>query len=298
VTDESFKRLAQRLYPGGELLRAWPLSGGVSARVSALELRSAAGQVERLVVRQYGAATLASNPDSASDEFRLLHLLRSAGVAVPTPVFFDQTGQVFSSPALVTGHVDGQTDLNTAGSSDGLGQMAEYLSGLHGIRLTDLDVSFLRPLPGLPARPASLDHSLSEERIRDVLEPVWPMAPINPPVILHGDFWPGNLLWQAGQLAAVIDWEDAALGDPLADLGNARLELLWAFGQGAMDGFTRHDRARSGIDLAHLPYWDLYAALKPAGRLATWGLETSVEQAMRERHRMFVEQALSQLTQP
>lgn len=45
-------------------------------------------------------------------------------------------------------------------------------------------------------------------------------------------------MWRDGQLAAVIDWEDAQLGDPLADVANARLEILWAFGIEAMLRFS------------------------------------------------------------
>jgi aminoglycoside phosphotransferase (APT) family kinase protein len=40
-------------------------------------------------------------------------------------------------------------------------------------------------------------------------------------VLLHGDFWPGNALWRDGALVAILDWEDAAIGDPLADVANA-----------------------------------------------------------------------------
>jgi aminoglycoside phosphotransferase (APT) family kinase protein len=36
----------------------------------------------------------------------------------------------------------------------------------------------------------------------------------------------------------VLDWEDAAIGDPLADVANVRLELLWARGIEAMEPFT------------------------------------------------------------
>ncbi len=35
-----------------------------------------------------------------------------------------------------------------------------------------------------------------------------------------------GMLWKDGQLVAVIDWEDAPLGDPLADVANSRLESL------------------------------------------------------------------------
>ena len=61
---------------------------------------------------------------------------------------------------------------------------------------------------------------------------------------------------------AVIDWEDAALGDPLADVANSRLEILWAFGIAAMIGCTRQYRSMTAVDFANLPYWDLCVALR------------------------------------
>ena len=88
--------------------------------------------------------------------------------------------------------------------------------------------------------PAAADESLDERRIRETLQAVWPLPHRNPAVLLHGDFWPGNTLWRDGKLVAVIDWEDAALGDPLADLARSRLEVLWAYGGDAMHAFTEH----------------------------------------------------------
>ncbi|MGT5522875.1 phosphotransferase family protein, partial [Escherichia coli] len=90
-------------------------------------------------------------------------------------------------------------------------------------------------------------------------EAAWPFYQQNKSVLLHGDFWPGNVLWKDGQLVAVIDWEDAQIGDPLADLGNSRLEILWASGSEAMHSFTRHYQAMTDIDFSNLPYWDLFA---------------------------------------
>jgi aminoglycoside phosphotransferase (APT) family kinase protein len=86
-------------------------------------------------------------------------------------------------------------------------------------------------------------------------------------VVLHGDFWPGNVLWHGGRVSAVIDWEDAAVGDALSDVGNARLELLFFMGRRAMDAFTREYGALTGAILAGLPYWDLRAAVRKAGRM-------------------------------
>jgi aminoglycoside phosphotransferase (APT) family kinase protein len=58
--------------------------------------------------------------------------------------------------------------------------------------------------------------------------------PVAEPVLVHGDFRFGNLIWDCGRLAAVIDWERASTGDPMQDLGfmcmpiarNRRPELM------------------------------------------------------------------------
>jgi aminoglycoside phosphotransferase (APT) family kinase protein len=112
---------------------------------------------------------------------------------------------------------------------------------------------------------------------------------------LHGDYWPGNILWKDGRLAAVIDWEDARVGDPLDDLANCRLEFLWTLGVDAMNEFTERYKSQTSIDCTNLPYWDLVAALRPCGKLSTWGLDAAVEQQMRNRHRSFVDEAITAL---
>lgn len=95
---------------------------------------------------------------------------------------------------------------------------------------------------------------------------------------------------------AVLDWEDAQIGDPLADIANSRLEILWAFGSAAMQQFTQEYQSRSPIDFTHLPYWELWAVLDPAAKLAGWGLDARIEQTMREGLRAFIAQAFARLT--
>lgn len=40
-----------------------------------------------------------------------------------------------------------------------------------------------------------------------------------PPAVVHGDTKISNVMWQDGRISAVLDWEMALNGDPLADLG-------------------------------------------------------------------------------
>jgi aminoglycoside phosphotransferase (APT) family kinase protein len=151
-----------------------------------------------------------------------------------------------------------------------------------------------------------VNSSLDEGRIRDTLEAAWPFPQRNAPALLHGDFWPGNILWRDSKLVAVIDWEDATLGDPLTDLAISRLDVLWIFGLDAMRSFTQHYISMMAIDYSNLPYWDLCAALRlvrlAGADLAEWaaffvpfGRPDITEQTIREQYRFFVDQAFEQL---
>jgi aminoglycoside phosphotransferase (APT) family kinase protein len=290
---ERLEALARRIDPGSTLLRTWELKGGVSARVTAFEIARADRRTERFIVRRHGAADLRRNPHIAADEYRLLQVLESAGLPAPTPRYLDAEGEIFSVPCLVVDYVQGEPALEAAEEKELVTQLATVLAEIHRIDRSSADVSFLPEVVALPpARP-----SADEERARAVLEAALPLSPRNPPVLVHGDFWPGNTLWRDGRLVAVIDWEDAAIGDPLADVANARLELLSALGIEAMDEFTRrYESNATAVDFSDLPYWDLWADLRLAGHMAEWGLDHVTEQRMRAAHEAFVAQALEKLS--
>ena len=197
--------------------------------------------------------------------------------------------------------IEGETEFAPANLESFIQQFAETLARIQRFDLATHDLSFLPNRTQTAARkitqrPERLDDSIEEGRIRAALEPVWPRLQHNPAVLLHGDYWPGNLLWRGGQLVAVIDWEDAATGDPLADLANSRLEILWAFGRDAMQQFTTHYQSLIQLEFANLPYWDLYAALKPAFQLSEWAANAEVEANMHALHHQFITQAFAALS--
>jgi aminoglycoside phosphotransferase (APT) family kinase protein len=296
MTDEqTFEELVRRIDPDAELLRGWSLTGGVSAQITALEVKRRDGRIDRLVVRRHGAIDRVHNPHVARDEYKLLEVAQAHGLTAPKPYFLDESCELFPTPLLVIEFVEGETILEPADAGSYLRQMAEQLAKIHAVR-TSAELAFLpHQEKGWSERPAILDLALSEDRIRDALEAAWPSAHISADGLLHGDYWPGNILWRDGRLAAVIDWEDAHTGDPLADLGNCRLELLWALGGDAMTEFTDQYRSLTSTDLANLAYWDLVAALRPCGKLSGWALDAETEERMRARHRWFGEQAIDLL---
>ena len=293
--DQAFLELVERMQPGAILRRAWHLTGGVSAQITALEVELPTGQPVKLIVRRHGEVDRAANPHIARDEYRLLEVVRHYGVLAPKPAFLDESCSLFPTPLLVVGYIEGDTDSGPDNVSDYISSLTAELTKIHSIKDSPL-LSFLPRLGrGFGNRPAELDESMNEGSIRDALESAWPVRQTNPDVLLHGDYWPGNVLWKDGELAAVIDWEDARVGDPLADLANSRLEILFEFGRQSMEAFTQRYHSLTDIDLANLPYWDLTAALRPCGKLQSWGLDPKVESRMRKRHKRFVKRAIDRL---
>ncbi len=208
-------------------------------------------------------------------------------------------------PCLVIEFVDGEavTDPSQLNQplTDFAGQLAAALARLHAAEFTLVDAPYLADIAGVAARkvaawPTTVDESLSEAAIRTALARIWPPPQSNRSVLLHGDYWPGNTLWRDGTLVSVVDWEDAVLGDPLADVGNTRMEIGMLFGAAAASDFTRAYRAlMPDVDMTALPHWDLYASLRHAGRMGEWGLLPADLARLQAGHREFTGAALAQL---
>jgi aminoglycoside phosphotransferase (APT) family kinase protein len=278
--DQKFEQLVQKLAPQSKLLRTWSLKGGISAAMTALEIERPDRQTSRMIVRRPGDATLKRNPRAAEDEFKLLQLAQSLGLATQRPYYLDQAGAVFSTPCLVIEYIEGQPEFAPADLTDFIPQVATQLARIHSVDCTNQDLSFVpRQANGFAAtfgpQPAQLNESLDEGRIRDTL-------------------------------VAVIDWEDAKLGDPLIDFAVSRLDILWIFGLDAFRSFTRRYESMMALDYTNLPYWDLYAALRlvrlAGADLAEWaaffapfGRHDITEQAIREHYKFFVDQAYEKL---
>jgi aminoglycoside phosphotransferase (APT) family kinase protein len=107
-------------------------------------------------------------------------------------------------------------------------------------------------------------------------------------------------MWQDGRLVAVIDWEDARLGDPLADLATARVELLCRYGDDAMERFTNqylaaHHDTIGPLRLDSLAVWELYVSAAALATMGDWGLEPAEEAQRRRRTERFFDRAARQL---
>src|SRR5207253_6212901 len=94
-----------------------------------------------------------------------------------------------------------------------------------------------------------------------------------PHALVHGDFWPGNVLLHRGRPTGVVDWVECARGAPTRDLGCCRQDLafLRVGGAGAPDLFLEAYLA-AGAQARDLAFWDLFAAQSAFPDPARWWL--------------------------
>jgi aminoglycoside phosphotransferase (APT) family kinase protein len=311
IEPNKFEQLVQMIALNSKLLRTWPLKGGISAEMTALEIEDADGHISSMIFRQPSEQTLKRNPRAAEDEFKVLQLTKSLGLATSATYYLDPSGTIFSTPYLVIEYIDGKPVFAADPGADFIFQLAKHLAKIHSADFSNQDFSFLskgenKCVELSRKQLANIDPALDDGRIRAALEEISLLPRRNESVLLHGDYWPGNILWRDDTLIAIVDWEDAKLGDPLIDFAISRLDILTIFGIDAMQSFTHHYQSLMDIDYANLPYWDLCAALRLARLigpdLAEWtaffvpyGRHDITEHSLREHFQFFVRQAFEKL---
>jgi len=295
-----WQEAAARVEPGGRLVGATPLTGGVSAEVVRLDIATPPGATRRVVYRRHRTHGVKRHARRVTaKEFHLLVALHARGVAVPEPYAHVRAGEDDEGYLLVE-WIDGSTDVAAHDLPSALDQMSEFLVRLHSLEPGALGVDELEPIEDpVAAMPAHLPDTPAGRLVQRALRAGALHADIRRPVVLHGDYWPGNVMWRDGRLVAVVDWEDACLGSPLADLATARVELLCRYGAGAMQRFTERYLGSSPPALAPLPaglaLWDLYVAAAALSAMGGWGLPKAEEALRRERTQAFFEDAAAAL---
>jgi Phosphotransferase enzyme family len=163
--------------------------------------------------------------------------LRASGVRAPPLI-------AHNAPflAVMTGFIEGTDRWEKL--PDGPGKQAAGIDYVRQIaRLHAIDAC-AHPLDGFgdPAMPTDvrLRHEIADLRDTAVArapDPILLLAldwladnipsPDGPPVIVHGDAGPGNLLCEPGRANALIDWEMSHYGDPMEDLAAVWVRTLF-----------------------------------------------------------------------
>ena len=264
---------------GGASRQTWSFDATVNGEHQGLILRR-----DPPTAGKAAADRSATSLDRAT-EFRVLAAAYKAGVRAPE-VLFELTPQDGLGEAYVMRRIGGTAIARKLlrdppfATARGLiaGQLGEILARIHAV-----DLKSLPPL----ARREAADHIAGMRRALDTLgtaQPVFELAlswldrrkpaPIDRPLLVHGDYRTGNYLADETGVTAILDWEGAHLGDPIEDLGWLCVKS-WRFGSidKPAGGFGSREELwsayqRAGgakVDPARAHWWEVFGT-------ARWGI--------------------------
>jgi aminoglycoside phosphotransferase (APT) family kinase protein len=237
------------------------LDGGTSSAVHALDLADGRPLVLRRYVR---AEWLAEEPDVPEREAAALELLRHGALPTPRLVAADPTGAHTGDPAVLMTRLPGAIEWAPADLDRFLRGLAALLPAIHATPISHALPDY-RPYALQTDRPPprTAQPHIWERGFAVFEQP----PPSDPRRFIHRDFHPGNVLWSDRDVSGVVDWPNASIGDPSADVGHCRVNLAGVLGLEAADRFLE----LTGIHDYH-PYWDIAAALGgfDAATLARW----------------------------
>jgi aminoglycoside phosphotransferase (APT) family kinase protein len=295
------------------ILHGQPLAGGAIQENWALEVELSDGPMagrHALVLRTDAASGVAVSR-SRPEEFALIRAAHAAGVAVPEPLWIGTDPDVLGKPFFLMRKVEGVAAGHRLVKDPGFAidrkrlveRLGEELAKIHALKPPQPGLEFLGAPSPHPAEDRIADYRAHLDGMglaRPVLEYglAWAERHARKPELVtltHQDYRTGNYLVNAGGLAAILDWEFAAWGDPDSDIGwfCAR---CWRFGAvereaggiGARADFVGAYERASGrrVDASRVRFWELMAhirwaviALQQAERHLS-GREPSLELAL------------------
>ena len=181
-------------------------------------------------------AVIATAHDMAR-EHRIISALQGTPVPVPPALGLCEDPEINDAPFYVMGYVDGIVLADETITAEKivpahrgrLGErVVEVLAALHEVDPDEVG------LGNLGRKEAYIPRQLKRWRTQWEKTKTRELAPMDQvfeglqqrmpeqvgATIVHGDYRLGNMLsTEAGEIAAVLDWELCTLGDPLADLG-------------------------------------------------------------------------------
>ncbi len=264
---------------------------GHSAETLLLTLVELTGTVElrrNIVLRLRPPVPGLLEPYDMQKQFDVLRGLHGTSVHAPEALFIEPTGTVLGREFYVMSRVDGEVweqqripaDMEASGRLRRMCEsMVDELAAIHRVDLEATGLSVLGD--GAAFLDRELDWWESElrrvqrgplpaiERLLDELRQTRPQQ-CSRVSLVHGDAKPGNFAFVGDTVAAVYDWEMAAIGDPLTDIGY--LDVLWSMPAGltsrptslTADEFVARYEQRSGIAVEHREWYRAMQVFKLA----------------------------------
>jgi len=250
---EEARRLAG---PSAAVLSATRLEGGQHASTWRVDTENPPTSV---VVRQFPVG----DPAPLREQ-RVLRALDGLGGLAPLLLGADLDRQWSEFPTSLISWLDGQPDITPTDPGEWARQLGRALAAVHAV-----------PTGRLAELPSVFDHGgASEETLGGPLAAEvhsrWPEIVGAPRVLIHCDYWSGNVVWRDGRLTGIVDWSDGSRGPRGFDLGWCRLDLVLLFDERIADDFLAAYEAATGQTVGEMRLWDAWAVARSADAVGSW----------------------------
>lgn len=183
-------------------------------------------------------------------------------LTVPRLLAVDPDGAVVGAPATLQTRLRGRTRSAPHDPATWAARLADQLATQQSWDVRRAGLRPFEPRFGEPLEPPAWSRSPeiwpeARRQARDLLA-----EPHDAGALLHGDFQPGNVLWDHTRLAGVIAWADQCRGPVEVDISRCRVMTALLMGSQPADAFLSH--AERALSISYDPRWDLVAACELA----------------------------------
>ncbi|MGB2694176.1 MAG: phosphotransferase [Dehalococcoidia bacterium] len=301
-----YARLIDELAPGGRLVRARRLRGGVGARMHVLDIEQSDGTRIKVSLRRFPRDNRSSRPEHVLHEYNILRLVEKVEIPAPRPLLLNSEGDMFGVPAIALTYLPGAPLYRLGDVTSWAAQLARALLRIHAVTPARFDLSWLsvqlsdgireelEQRRAYAQKGGALARKVHAVLVEEIDHIDWPEA-----TFVHDDFWPGNTVWRFGKLTGIVDWTHAEVGDPRTDVSQCRIDLALIIDLDAADAFLAAYQELAPKQLPRVWYFDLLRGLRALLSYKFWlagyhdaGLSYVTAPYFRQRISAFVRRAL------
>ena len=277
IDKERIQEIIEIFSPSAELMNFKRLEGGVSSDVFQIEIELEKN-LKKLVLRSEGGPPA---ENTIKTEFELLKILHETEIPCAEPLFLDTSRKILDKEFMLMSHLEGSIDIPDRKNLSYIKEIARNLRCIH-----ETNTSFL---PNLPLRIDPLEdlfdylpYGKNGDKLKKFLSTKNNTEYKGTRVFLHGDYWPGNILWKQKKITGIVDWEYAAIGDPFSDLAVTSLELRYEYGVKGMEELLEIYSSFLPIDRLRYSLWLIFVASSTLYFIHEWKLTKDRESSMKK----------------